>query len=106
MKRSSHPSRFLTGLIPLFSFVFLVGSAPAPQQNAAGQVPPQEPPCTECCTSLLVGPEASVDGSTMTSHSCDSGTDRTWISLEPRKSHPAGSMATLWLQPKRTTQAP
>jgi dipeptidase len=63
----------------------------------------EDAPCTECCTSLLVGREASVDGSTMTSHSCDSGTDRTWISLEPRRSHPPGSVATLWLQPKRTT---
>jgi dipeptidase len=43
-----------------------------------------------------------MDGSTMTSHSCDSGTDRTWIKLEPRKSHDPGSMAALWYQPKRT----
>ena len=54
------------------------------------------------CTSLLVGRLASADGSTMTSHSCDSGTDRTWISIEPRLSHAAGSMATVWLEPKRT----
>ena len=59
-------------------------------------------PCTECCTSLLVGRLASVDGSTMTSHSCDSNTDRTWISLEPRMSHPPGSMATVWMEPKLT----
>ncbi|MGW8266228.1 MAG: dipeptidase [Longimicrobiales bacterium] len=59
-------------------------------------------PCTECCTSLLVGRLASVDGSTMTSHSCDSNSDRTWISIEPRQSHPPGSMATLWLEPKLT----
>jgi hypothetical protein len=31
----------------------------------------------EGCTSILVGRLASADGSTMTSHSCDSGTDRT-----------------------------
>ncbi|KPJ93514.1 MAG: hypothetical protein AMS18_05600 [Gemmatimonas sp. SG8_17] len=55
------------------------------------------------CTSLLVGPLASTDGSTMTSHSCDSGTDRTWISIEPRRNHPPGSMATVWLEPKRST---
>jgi len=62
----------------------------------------EDRPCTECCTSLLVGKDASVDGSTMTSHSCDSGTDRTWMALEPRKTHAPGSMATLWMQPKRT----
>ena len=54
------------------------------------------------CTSILVGRLASVDGSTMTSHSCDSGTDRTWINLEPRRSHTEGSMAPIYLQPKRT----
>jgi dipeptidase len=39
----------------------------------------------------------------MTSHSCDSGTDRTWMKLEPRKEHEPESMAPLWYQPKRTT---
>jgi dipeptidase len=39
----------------------------------------------------------------MTSHSCDSGTDRTWISIEPRLSHAPGAMDTLWMEPKRTT---
>jgi dipeptidase len=57
----------------------------------------------DSCTSILVGRLASADGSTMTSHSCDSGTDRTWITLEPRRTHPAGAKATIWLDPKRTT---
>ncbi len=115
-----HFSRFptlLLGLVSLFFLLLPVGTAGSPSASSVptvhldqgGPFPvslayaDEEGPCTECCTSLLVGPEASVDGSTMTSHSCDSGTDRTWISLEPRRSHPAGSMATLWLQPKRTT---
>jgi len=38
---------------------------------------------SENCTSVIVGKKASVDGSTMTSHTCDSGTDRTWINLVP-----------------------
>ena len=37
----------------------------------------------DSCTSVLVGRLASVDGSTMTSHSCDSGTDRTWMTIVP-----------------------
>jgi len=92
--------RFLAGILP-FVFILLPTDHPRTSDN---QSQSSDGPCTECCTSLLVGPEASVDGSTMTSHSCDSGTDRTWISLEPRKSHPQGSSATLWLQPKRTTK--
>jgi dipeptidase len=55
------------------------------------------------CTSILVGRLASVDGSTMTSQSCDSGTDRTWIALESRTEHPTGAMAPIWFEPKRTT---
>ena len=74
--------RFLAGLLPILLILL-----PADHQQTS------DGPCTECCTSLLVGPEASVDGSTMTGHSCDSGTDRTWISLEPRKTHPSGTGA-------------
>ncbi len=68
-----------------------------------------KPPITEVmpapdgCTSILVGRLASIDGSTMTSHSCDSGSDRTWINLEPRRRHTEGSMAPIYLEPKRAT---
>ena len=54
------------------------------------------------CTSILVGKKASVDGATMTSHSCDSGTDRTWINRVPRKTHPKGAMAPIFKRSKRT----
>lgn len=105
MERSSRPGRFLTTLVPLFLIAFFVGAALAPSDLApATPAESSDIPCTDCCTSLLVGREASVDGSTMTSHSCDSGTDRTWIAMEPRKTHEPGSMATLWLGPKRTTK--
>jgi len=56
----------------------------------------------EGCTSVLVGKAASVDGSTMTSHSCDSNTDRTWMDLVPAKTHKPGEMATLWMDPKES----
>ncbi|KPK95647.1 hypothetical protein AMJ80_04435, partial [bacterium SM23_31] len=54
------------------------------------------------CTSVIVGKSASVDGSTMTSHSCDSGTDRTWINIVPYIKHEPGDMCEIYLQPKRT----
>lgn len=57
----------------------------------------------ENCTSVLVGKGASVDGSTMTSHSCDSGSDRTWINLVSHKKHKNGSETPVFLEPKLTT---
>ncbi len=41
------------------------------------------------CTALLIGKEASTDGSTMTSHSCD-GNYRTWSNIAPRKTFEEG----------------
>lgn len=94
----------LTPLLALLLLVFLPSSAPPPITYSGDQcIAPDDQPCTECCTSLLAGREATVDGSTMTSHSCDSGTDRTWIKLEPNQTHPAGAVDTIWLEPKRTT---
>ncbi len=54
------------------------------------------------CTSILVGRLASVDGSTMTSHSCDSNTDRTWMTMVPRRTHAAGSRTKVYYEPKRS----
>jgi len=72
-----------------------------PVVSQAGQA---EAPVCECegCTSILVGKAASVDGSTMTSHSCDSTTDRTWMDMVPNQTHKPGAMATLWMDPKET----
>ncbi len=56
---------------------------------------------SESCTSIIVGKAASVDGSTMTSHSCDSGTDRTWINLVPGQKYKKGEECTIYLEPKR-----
>lgn len=105
MRRAFRTSRLITAALPL-ALVFLITGLSGTRDRialpGADGVQASDYPCTECCTSLLVGKDASVDGSTMTSHSCDSGTDRTWISLEPRKTHPSGSTATIWYQPKRT----
>lgn len=56
----------------------------------------------DACTSVLVGKSASTDGSTMTSHSCDSRTDRTWMNVVPHKKYKAGTMAPVYKDPKNT----
>ena len=73
------------------------GCQPAGAEPAEGEI-------CECegCTSILVGKAASVDGSTMTSHSCDSTTDRTWMDMVPGQTHKPGEMATLWMDPKES----
>ena len=60
-------SRFLSFLIPGLALLGL-SFLPASQARA---VRPGEPLEFDSCTSVLVGRLASVDGSTMTSHSCD-----------------------------------
>ncbi|MCP4709155.1 MAG: hypothetical protein GY869_11060 [Planctomycetes bacterium] len=57
----------------------------------------------EGCTSVIVGRAASVDGSTITSHSCDSGTDRTWINVVGAQKYAPGAMAKIYSRSKRTT---
>ena len=49
--------------------------------------PVEEP---DSCTSIMVGPQASTDGSIMTCHTCD-GNYRTWLNIAPRQKHPANS---------------
>ncbi len=56
----------------------------------------------ESCTSIIVGKLASADGSTMTSHSCDSTTDRTWINIVPHQKHKPGDLCPVFHNPKET----
>ena len=77
------------------AFLLLAAFSFSPAQTHQGQDP-------ESCTSILVGKLASTDGSTMTSHSCDSGTDRTWMNMVPHQKHSTGDTAKVWLEPKRT----
>lgn len=43
------------------------------------------------CTSIMVGKQASADGSVITSHTCD-GMYRTWLTMEPAADHKPGTM--------------
>ena len=82
----------------------LAQQAPKPPGLPAAQAAAAEGQVCECegCTSVLVGKNASVDGSTMTSHSCDSTTDRTWMDMVPAQTHRPGATATLWMDPKES----
>ena len=93
--KKSKLSLFLLAGLAFLVLSFLPGS---PGSHARSD----EPLEFDSCTSILVGRLASVDGSTMTSHSCDSGTDRTWMTIVPNMKHKPGEMAKVYYEPKRT----
>jgi dipeptidase len=47
------------------------------------------------CTSIMVGRSATVDGSVITSQTCDGGF-RTWVRIEPHQKHSAGSKTKIY----------
>jgi dipeptidase len=108
-------------LLPVFIALFSMpaGSAMAPAPQAALRVlaapnvavsqsapvrraAAQDAEDGERCTSILVGKLATVDGSTLTSHSCDSTSDRTWMTIVPNQKHKPGEMAKVYYEPKET----
>ncbi len=60
-----------------FSCLFLLAAWPSLYLQAQLSEEPEEP-----CTSIVVGKQASTDGSVITSHSCD-GNYRTWVNVVP-----------------------
>ena len=48
------------------------------------------------CTSITVGKKASADGSVMTSHTDDSHRTRSWIDIQPAKTHKPGETTTMY----------
>ena len=91
--------RLALSFLALGLAVLALSSLAAPPAPAARPDAPLE---FDSCTSVLVGRLASVDGATMTSHSCDSGTDRTWMTIVPNAKHKPGEMAKVYYEPKRT----
>ena len=96
MKKYHSLARFSLPVLILCAILFWAGSLPATRPLADDSLE------FDNCTSVLVGKLASMDGSTMTSHSCDSSTDRTWINVVPHKKHQAGDTAKLYFEAKRT----
>ena len=84
--------------IPLLAFSLLFTLS----TSRVGRTDKSTTPDFDACTSIIVGRSASVDGSTMTSHSCDSRTDRSWIKVVPHKKHKPGEMAPVFMSSKET----
>ena len=59
----------------------------------------------DACTTITVGKEASVDGSVITTHTCDSRVSRTWIDMKPAKVHKPGAMRKCYLKSNQTVSA-
>ena len=96
MKRLTHLDRVTRRCFPAALALLLLVSLSLSTTSKAQRSEP------ESCTSILVGKLASVDGSTMTSHSCDSNSDRTWMNIVPHRKHNPGDKASVWLEPKQT----
>lgn len=59
----------------------------------------------DACTTITVGKKATVDGSVMTTHTCDSREDRTWLDIVPARTYKAGTMRKTYLKSHMTTSA-
>lgn len=57
------------------------------------------------CTTIMVGKNASADGSVITSHTCDSHRTRSWLDIVPPAKHKKGSMVTLVKRTNDDSQA-
>ncbi len=73
--------RLFKSFIPAAAGLLILASAvtaqPVPNEDLEGR----------SCTVITVGRLASVDGSVMTSHTCDSYDGRTWIDIVPHRRH-------------------
>jgi len=52
------------------------------------------------CTSIIAGKLATTDGSTITSHTCDSFGDRTWANIIPHMKHEPGAVNKIYSRRK------
>lgn len=77
---------FLTALVIGFSTILY---AQSPAYN------PYDENQAESCTSIMVGKQASTDGSVMTAHTCDSNY-RTWLRMEKKKKYNAGDTQPIY----------
>ena len=70
-------------------FIALMALAPVLSYGQKVQYLPEDDVVKSACTSIVVGKDASDDGSVMTAHTCDSNF-RTWLTMEPRRKFAPG----------------
>ena len=89
--------RNILTLAGVFFLAVLLAGVPARRGTGQAALEPETlQPARESCTSILVGKEASVDGSVMTTHTCDCGScDWTWGHV-PAADHKPGSMRRVY----------
>ena len=71
-------------------FIALMALAPVLSHGQKVQYLPEDDVVKSACTSIVVGKDASDDGSVMTAHTCDSNF-RTWLTMEPRRKFAPGT---------------
>ena len=71
-------------------FIALMALAPILSYGQKVQYLPEDDVVKSACTSIVVGKDASDDGSVMTAHTCDSNF-RTWLTMEPRRKFAPGT---------------
>jgi dipeptidase len=75
-----------------FFFVWAVSCLAVYAQEGNPALPELNP---ESCTSIMVGKQASADGSVITSHTCD-GNYRTWMNLAPAQRYDRDTVAGIY----------
>lgn len=75
----------------LYGTLFIIGLALS-QSLAAQNTLFHDP---DCCTSIMVGKEASSDGSVITSHTCDSWY-RSWVNVVPAKTYKNDTVTAIY----------
>ncbi len=78
----------------LMPFLFMLNIPEALAQNI-GEKPDLIAGRPDGCTTITIGRKASADGSVITSHTCDSHRNRSWLDIAPAKKHKRGSMVTI-----------
>jgi len=78
-------------IIPTLALIFsiLISFAQVDKSDWNGGYP-------EGCTSITVGKLASSDGSVMTSHTDDSHRTRSWLDIQPSKSHEKDAIVPMY----------